>query len=221
MTASSLMNRVRALLDEKSLSQASFARKIDVSPQALSAWFSGRNRPGIEEVERMCSVLQVSPSWLITGRLDDPAHQSLVTGDWVSIPLMDVKASCGDGHDPSNAAIIKMIQVNRLWITRHCGSANPRALNIIGIIGDSMSPTLEDGDFVIVDTSVNSVVSDSLFAFMLDDDLFVKRLQRVGRKLQVISDNHLYQSYSLLPTDLENSFKVVGRVVTNCLIRKV
>ena len=49
MTASSLMNRVRALLDEKGLSQASFARKIDVSPQALSAWLSGRNRPGVDE----------------------------------------------------------------------------------------------------------------------------------------------------------------------------
>lgn len=28
-----LMNRVRAILDERNISQASFARKIDVSPQ--------------------------------------------------------------------------------------------------------------------------------------------------------------------------------------------
>ena len=221
MTASSLMNRVRALLDEKGLSQASFARKIDVSPQALSAWLSGRNRPGIDEVERMCAALQVSPSWLITGRVDDPAHQSLVSADWVSIPLMDVKASCGNGRELSNAAVVQMIQVNRPWVSRHCGAANPRALNIIGVSGDSMSPTLEDGDFVILDTSVNSVYTDSIFAFIFSDELFIKRIQRVGKSLNIISDNHLYQTYTLSPPDIESGFKILGRVVTTCLVRKI
>lgn len=78
MSITSLMDRVRLILQERDISQAAFARQIEVSPQAVSAWFSGRNRPGVEEVARMCQVLRVSPSWLITGSEDSTMHQSIV-----------------------------------------------------------------------------------------------------------------------------------------------
>ncbi len=84
-----------------------------------------------------------------------------------------------------------------------------------------MSPTLEDGDFVILDTSVNSVYTDSIFAFIFSDELFIKRIQRVGKSLNIISDNHLYQTYTLSPPDIESGFKILGRVVTTCLVRKI
>lgn len=220
MISSDLVTRVRSLLDERGLSQSSFARKIDVSPQTLSAWLSGRNKPGIDEVAKMCEVLNVSPSWLLTGRVDDPNHQSLVCSDCVSIPLLDISASCGNGRAVDRVAVVQMIQVNTSWIRRHCGDANPRALNVLCVDGDSMSPTLEDGDFVIVDTSVNNIYTDSIFAFLIDNDLYIKRIQRLGRRLKVISDNKMYDAYELGPSDLEHGFKVVGRVVTTCLVRK-
>ena len=220
MISADVMDRVRSLLSERGISQSSFARKIDVSPQTLSAWLSGRNRPGIDEVAKMCEVLHVSPSWIMTGRMDAPDHQSLVCTDNISIPLLDLSASCGNGRQIEDAAYVRLIQVNNQWVRRHCGDANPRALNILSVDGDSMSPTLDDGDFVIVDTSATSIYTDSVFAFLLDSDLYVKRLQRIGRKLKVISDNKLYESYILEPADLEHGFRVIGRVVTTCLVRK-
>ena len=83
-----LMNRVRAILDERNISQASFARKIDVSPQVLSGWMMGRRTPGIAELAAMAEELHVSPSYLLTGRDDDPNRQSLVDDDGVCIPLL-------------------------------------------------------------------------------------------------------------------------------------
>lgn len=220
MLSSDLIDRVRTLLSERGITQAAFARSIEVSPQTLSAWFTGRNRPGIEEIGRMCEALRVSPSWLFTGREDSVEHQSLVCEDCVRIPLLDLKASCGNGMYVERAAIVSLIQVNHNWINRHCGDANPRALNVLGVTGDSMSPTLQDGDFVIVDTSATTIYTDAMYAFNLDDDLFIKRIQRVGRSLCVISDNERYKSFSLTSSDLEHGFKVHGRVVTRCLVRK-
>lgn len=214
-----LMERVRAILNERGISQASFARKIEVSPQVLSGWLVGRRNPSIKDLAAMSEELHVSPSFLMTGCADDPYNQSLVDDDCVCIPMLDVQASCGNGHIADNATMVKLIKVNHQWVNRYCGNANRRSLNIISITGDSMMPTLADGDFVVIDVSATRVYTDSMFAFNIDDDIFVKRFQRQGRNLKVISDNPRYESYTLTPIDMEHGFRVLGRVVTTCQIR--
>lgn len=127
-----LMKRVAALLKERQISQAAFARKIEASPQTLSGWMTGRNQPSVASVAKMCEVLGVSPSWLITGQ-DDAVHaQSLVDDGFVMIPLLDVEASCGNGMFIERSSVVRLIQVNRPWIQRYCGQVNERSLNIIG-----------------------------------------------------------------------------------------
>ena len=169
----------------------------------------------------MCTSLSVSPSWLLTGREDSPNHQSIVTDDFVAIPVFSAQASCGNGNVVETATIVRLIEVNKTWIHRFCGTANLRSLNIISITGDSMSPTLKDGDFIVVDTSAKHAYTDAMFAYMLEDDLFVKRFQRTGRNLTIRSDNPLYPPFVLTPEDMEHGFKVIGRVVTTCVVTAI
>lgn len=220
MSVADIMVRVRHQLKEQDLSQASFARQIEVSPQTLSAWMSGRNRPGVDDVIRMCEALRVSPSWLLTGT-ETSECQSLVSDDFVCIPLFDVQASCGNGACVDNASVCDLIRVNRPWISRHCGVANQRALNLISITGDSMMPTLKDGDFVVIDTSAKNIYTDAMYAFNLGDDLFVKRIQRIGRGLRIISDNPAYEPFTLSADELDHGFVVHGKVVTTCQINRL
>lgn len=157
----------------------------------------------------------------MTGREDATAHQSLVGDGWVLIPRLDVYGSCGsNGHENvDHASVIGLIKVSDQWISKNCGPVTKSALRVYGVDGDSMSPTLEDGDSVIIDTSVTSVRTDSVFVFFWDGCMFIKRIQRIGRTLKIISDNPLYEAWSLNPTE-ESSFRVMGRVVTKCLVRK-
>lgn len=221
MISSDLMHRVRTLLGKRGITQAAFARAIEVSPQTLSGWLMGRNRPGIEEVARMCGALRVSPSWLLTGCEDNLEHQSPTCADCVAIPLLDLSVACGNGQESARVAPISLIQVSKSWIASNCADADPRDLKILSVTGDSMSPTLEEGDFVTIDTAVSSVYTDGIYAFSLHDNLFIKRIQRVGRGLLVISDNERYKDFDLSPADLEQGFKVHGRVLTRCLVRRV
>jgi transcriptional regulator with XRE-family HTH domain len=90
--------------------------------------------------------------------------------------------------------------------------ANPRDLVIIGVKGDSMIPTLNDDDVVMVDTSKTSLGFDGLFVFSYDGVLQVKRVGRSGRKghVTITSDNRaLYPPFEALAEDV----KVVGKVV--------
>ena len=220
--SNAIMNRVKTLLKEKDISQAEFARKIGVSPQTLSAWLMNRNTPGIDAIAKMCEVLKVSPSWLFTGKMDDPNHQTIIKEDSICIPLFEeVTASCGNGTRIETATEVRLIEVNLQWISRFCGSANKKALNIISINGDSMEPTFKDGDFVIVDISAKRAYTDAVFAYMLDDDLFVKRVQRSGRSLVIMSDNPRYKTITLTSEDMEYGFKIIGRVVTICNIKAI
>lgn len=63
-------------------------------------------------------------------------------------------------------------------------------LIVADIVGDSMEPTLFDGDTVVFDTAVHEVRSDDIYLFDLEGRLFVKRLRRKpGKLIEVISDN--------------------------------
>jgi phage repressor protein C with HTH and peptisase S24 domain len=76
-----------------------------------------------------------------------------------------------------------------------------------------MEPTFRDGDILIVDTGVREVRIDTIYVFALDDELYVKTLQRVpGVGLRVISDNKKYETY-LLEEETWRTLDVLGRVV--------
>lgn len=216
-----IIERLKAVLKEREMSQKEFGRLTDISPAMIGHLFHGRVAFTTERVIAVCSALDLSPSWLLTGRYDSPNAQTLITPDLVSIPMFNVAASCGNGTRCESATLVKMIEINRPWVNKNCGTANIKALNIISVDGDSMAPTMTDGDFVIVDISANRVYADALFAFMKNDDLYIKRIQRNGSSLRIISDNPTYKEWEVNPADESEQFRVIGRVVTICHILPV
>src|SRR3546814_19941777 len=57
--------------------------------------------------------------------------------------------------------------------------ADPRALSIIRVAGDSMAPTLSDGDDILVDGGdAAGRLRDGLYVLRMDDALMVKRIAR-------------------------------------------
>src|SRR5688572_9264780 len=79
---------LRALLDERELSQAALARRIGVSAQAVSGWFAAGNTPSRENVERIEDELAVHPRGTLlraagyaTDSDDMPTVESLLRGD--------------------------------------------------------------------------------------------------------------------------------------------
>lgn len=92
--------------------------------------------------------------------------------------------------------------------------ATPQDLMVIECMGDSMSPTLEPGDRVIVDTATKLPKSDGLYALRNEwESIVVKRLSTIpGRpiRLRISSDNPNHQSYEVDPADVT----IIGKVVT-------
>ena len=89
---------------------------------------------------------------------------------------------------------------------------------MLRVKGDSMEPTLKDGDWVLVDISRTTPDSDGMFLLRLANGLAVKRIQcGFGNEIAILSDNKLYQPFNSTIDDAT----IVGKVVYTLKAEKV
>lgn len=131
--------------------------------------------------------------------------------DLITVPVLDVQASAGHGAFAEDERARARMRFDPSWLRGL--SLDPRQLSVIQVTGDSMSPTLDHGDDILVDRSDGAAsVRDGIYVLRLDGVLNVKRLivDRARRRVSVKSDNPAYTSWPTL--DLPR-LDVIGRVV--------
>lgn len=134
----------------------------------------------------------------------------------VTISRYETGGSMGHGvvlHD--QPGVIESWQVSREWLQANVrGYTSAANLCIVTGFGDSMRPTYNPGDPLIVDRGVTNVPYDSIYFFRVGEEGYVKRLQRVptsdGLIYRAISDNPMYPPFDIDPT---MDFEVLARVV--------
>ena len=129
-----------------------------------------------------------------------------VARELVAVPRIDASASAGpgglveedrgDGAMRIDAALLRQLRVR------------PAQASVIAVAGDSMVPTLADGDTILVDSGDRRGVSGAIHVVRLDGVLLVKRLARVPGGVELVSDNPAYP-----PIMVDGSPDIVGRVV--------
>jgi phage repressor protein C with HTH and peptisase S24 domain len=130
-----------------------------------------------------------------------------------SIPLLEIGGSMGRGRvQPEFETIVGRLEVNRAWVQANLPQiSGPANLRVITGYGDSMEGTFNDGDVLFVDTGVKEVRVDAVYVFALNEDLYIKRLQRrPDGSVTIISDNKKYEPYVVTQRE---QFSIMGRVV--------
>ena len=132
--------------------------------------------------------------------------QTLVEDGIVSIPHVNAEVSCGHGFlNTDELELIRFVRVSQGFIRRYCPSANVRSLQIMAAFGDSMEPTLHEGDAVIVDISEKKIVRDGMYVV------------RIGEGLRLLSDNKFYEPINTTPESIE----VIGRAYVGLCIKRL
>jgi phage repressor protein C with HTH and peptisase S24 domain len=138
-----------------------------------------------------------------------PAGQSAAL---VMVPKLDVQASAGPGATLDGEATLAHYGFDRRWL-KELSRGKPEDLSIVRVRGDSMAPTLVDGDDILVDRVDGSTrLRDGIYVLQRDDALLVKRLalSPATGKLTIASDNPAYPSWN--DCDV-NDVRILGRVV--------
>ncbi|MBB4612502.1 S24 family peptidase [Novosphingobium taihuense] len=130
-----------------------------------------------------------------------------VAPEWADIPRLPLGASAGPGTLPAEEIPSGRLRFNHRWLKGQ--GLEPAMLTVIEVEGDSMEPTLRDGDEILVDRTPRPLRA-GIHVIRLDDVLLVKRLEPgPGGTLRVISDNTAYPRLERAISEVE----IVGRVV--------
>ncbi|MBF9153117.1 S24 family peptidase [Novosphingobium jiangmenense] len=130
-----------------------------------------------------------------------------ITPEWADIPRLPLGASAGPGTLPAEEIPSGRLRFNHRWLKGQ--GLEPAMLSVIEVEGDSMEPTLRDGDEILVDRTPRPLRA-GIHVIRLDDVLLVKRLEPgPGGTVRIISDNPAYPRLERPLAELE----LVGRVV--------
>ncbi len=190
----------------------------------IPAYVSGTTKPSFEVIFRLASLANYSMDWLATGEgpkrrgatlaaVAEPQESaSGFTNDFVFIPRYDVAASAGGGAIIESDRLVDFLAFKKDWIRRTL-ALDPQRLAVISAEGDSMRPTISEGDVLLIDTNITHVRDSAIYVLQLGGVLLVKRLRiRLDGGVDVISDNSAYPVESVAQRDLDH-LQIAGRVV--------
>ena len=128
----------------------------------------------------------------------------------ISIPSLAVETTKAGQALVNFDADDKPYFFTKKWVENKL-KLKPENLKIVFVSGDSMEPTLADGDMVLIDTARTKTTPAGVFVVFDGEGLMVKRLESIsgGKLIRVTSDNNKYYSYDSPAGDIN----VVGKVV--------
>ena len=144
--------------------------------------------------------------------LGGPSEPESRAGGLVPVRRVEVRASAGPGALPGQEREHPYFAFDERWLKLLTGS-RPNDLSIIRVEGDSMAPTLNDGDDILVDKAgCNEALRDGIYVLRVEDSLLVKRLaiHPLGRRVTVQSDNPAYPDW---PDCGLEDVHCIGRVI--------
>lgn len=144
--------------------------------------------------------------------LGGPPETESGPGGLVPVKRTLVRASAGPGAFAGEERARAYFAFDERWLKGLTPSASSK-LSIIRVEGDSMAPTLNAGDDILVDLGDTSDrLRDGIYVLRADDVLVVKRLaiHPTGRRVTVQSDNPAYPDWP--DCDLD-AIQCIGRVI--------
>lgn len=189
--------------------KAAFAESIGMAPVTYRAYEAGQN--GFAKfASTFARRLGVTAEWLLEGgptqavaRVELPQTVELVDIQQVD-QAYGLGATFADGH-----VEVEVLQFPKTWVEAITTSP-PALLTWARGKGDSMAPTIHDGDLVLLDRSQRRVTEqDGLWAYTIGDLGAIKRLRVKGDKVIILSDN------PAVPPDEEPAelINIIARVV--------
>lgn len=208
-----IIERIQAM----GLTQTELARRADVSQPTIAHLIAGRTY-GSPHLHRIARALETTPAYL-TGETDDASLGALPapTPDTVAeqlgsvlIPMLDIGYSMGSGMFVEDAQPTAMVPFFREWL-RPIMHGRFDDLFVTRGEGDSMMPTLLDGDLAIVDRAQATIRNqDRIWCLTYGELGMIKRVRKLpDGGYQINSDNPAVTAI----TAYDGEMHVVGRVI--------
>jgi SOS-response transcriptional repressor LexA len=170
--------------------------------QNLHNWMNRDSIPAAY-VPALSAILQVNPEWLLTGKAEFLTAATTVNKNQITIPIykMDV------GLNMDEQTITDTLVIDKRWFSSSTGLEPLDTYRMIVYDGDSMQPTINSGDLVLIDIADNEPVDGMAYIHHAGRSE-IKRLSASGDVIHVLSDNTRYPAKQYKTRDVQ----IIGRV---------
>ena len=181
-----LLDELLKLISEKNgngIRQSLLAEALGITRQTVSNRIKNESEVTVSELNKIEDFFNIK----ILGDKKDFDCDDIVKIDYYN----DVFASCGTGSIVFSDEKIKMA-LSTLLID---GFSKQKLYSVINASGNSMSPTIDNGDKLIVEHwSGNQIQDNKIYVFCFNNEFFVKRLSKNLDEIIIKSDNPDYRT---------------------------
>jgi phage repressor protein C with HTH and peptisase S24 domain len=208
-----MLNDPRGVLERLCLERgedfAGLSRMLGRNPAYIQQFIRRGVPKRLKEDERRKLARYFSiPETLLGG----PPEEAGKSGGLTTIQRHPVAVSAGPGAIVGEELGKPYFGFDERWL-KSLTPTPPSKLSIVRVEGDSMSPTLNPGDEILVDLGdCADRLRDGIYVLRVDDALVVKRLalNPMGRRVTVQSDNPAYPDWPDCGID---DIQCIGRVI--------
>lgn len=201
------------LIRERGETFSAISRLIGRNPAYIQQFVKRGTPRKLDECDRRLLARYFDVDEALLGGPEEPSRQLTQSADrdLIVVPRLALDASAGPGAVTKDEISVSALAFDIRWL--HALGGKPDMLSIIRVKGESMCPTLNDGDDIMVDRSDGvEHLRDGIYVLRIDDALMVKRLARTPHRnrLSIRSDNSLYSCWDDVdPAEIT----IIGRII--------
>lgn len=215
-------DRISQRMKELGLQHKDLVAATGASKGTVTNWINGVNNPTGKRLVQLAQALKTTSSWLLTGNSTPEFAQvepwdsnTPLDDDEIEIPFFkDFSFACGGGSigeaiaNETRKLRMSKATLRNLSITKENAVAATAS-------GNSMSPTIKDGDTIHVDLGRKNIKDGKIFAICIGGLFYCKRLYNLPLGgVRIVSDNSVeFPEIQLSSQErIDQQFEIIGWV---------
>lgn len=219
-----LKNRIQSAMDYAKINGKELSVITGLTTAAISQYKTGKILTlNAMAAQKIADALGVNIEWLVTGEGNmikpniislDSADSDKLPAGFVQIPEYKICFGAGEAEEPTYEEIQDCVPAYFRSTFFSDRGINPKNCKRFKVIGDSMIPLINDGDYITVDcTPKDYIENNQIYALVFDHSLRIKRLIKSFKSLTIRSDNPIYSDEVLTLEEAAQMIHIIGKVI--------
>lgn len=197
LSAAAMGGRIRAIRKSRKMTQREFSASLGIAQGFLCSIEKGKKVPSVTLMIALQYLYEINPQWLENGSGDmfQSGPVASASGPAGGIPLLQAApVSLESIIINDSTEYISLPQV-------------PADCFAFVYSGDFMSPTIRDGDMVVIKPDMQPVSGDIILIVGRWGESFLRRYRKIGDEVFCSADNSSYSSFKP-----GSELKIIGTV---------
>jgi len=212
-----ILNRIKDILSDEIKDRKIFDKDVAEAlnlNQVTLATMKSRSKIPYKEILEFCALRKISINWLMFNQMVQSIANESEKFERIHY-FKDIYASAGGGalnYDERS----EFLTVDEEIVNHLGGKHAIKNIHALNVLGDSMEPTLNDGDILFMDRDSINPNRNGIYVVSTPVGIFVKRLQlKLNGTVALVSDNKSYSDEMVNAEDITVLGKVVGAMSNN------